>query len=286
METDSTGEKMMAGSSSAIEFGPAFSGPRPITHVVFDFDGTVSWLRHGWPEMMAQIFRQHFALKPGETEQLLHDLLLDEILSLNGKPSIHQMDRCAELVRQRGGVPPDPQNLLAQYQKQLNAAVRESTAAILSGRCATDDSLVFGARKMLDALHQRGLTLVILSGSDEQQVKEEARLLDLTRYFGNHIYGSTGAKFSKRAVLDRLLAEERIHGHNLLSFGDGPVEIQHTKELGGLAIAVASDEDVNGSGRVDPQKRKLLLSAGADLVVADYRDSIAVMESVLEKPHE
>src|ERR1051325_5888664 len=55
------------------------------------------------------------------------------------------------------------------------------------------------------------------------------------------------AQSSKRAVIERLLREEKIGGAQLLSFGDGPVEIRLTKEFGGLAVGVASDEEMNGS---------------------------------------
>jgi hypothetical protein len=40
---------------------------------------------------------------------------------------------------------------------------------------------------------------------------------------------------------------------------------------GGLAIAVASDEENNGNGRPDPWKREQLLQAGADAVAADFQ---------------
>ena len=43
-------------------------------------------------------------------------------------------------------------------------------------------------------------------------------------------------------VIERILRENQIAGAQLLSFGDGYVEIQNTKEVGGLAVAVASDE--------------------------------------------
>ena len=68
----------------------------------------------------------------------------------------------------------------------------------------------------------------------------------------------------RQDTFQRLLHEEGITGENLLSFGDGPVEISSTKELGGLAIAVCSDESHNGSGVMDTFKRKQLFDAGAD----------------------
>jgi hypothetical protein len=55
------------------------------------------------------------------------------------------------------------------------------------------------------------------------------------------------------------------------------VEIENTKEAGGLAVAVASDEANNGSGRMDPWKRQRLLGVGADVAIADYRDAPALL---------
>ena len=84
--------------------------PRPqISHVIFDFDGTLSWLRHGWPEMMASIFLNRL---PSKTRQAIHETLLADILSLNGKSSIFQMERCAERVREQGGPELDPEEML------------------------------------------------------------------------------------------------------------------------------------------------------------------------------
>jgi phosphoglycolate phosphatase len=107
-------------------------------------------------------------------------------------------------------------------------------------------------------------------------------LLDVTKYFGRHIYGALDdyKKFSKKMVIDRILAENSIKGEQLLSFGDGYVEIQNTKEAGGLAVAVASDEANNGSGKVDEWKRRRLLEVGADIVIPDFRDATALLHTV------
>jgi phosphoglycolate phosphatase-like HAD superfamily hydrolase len=47
--------------------------------------------------------------------------------------------------------------------------------------------------------------------------------------------------------------------------------------------AEISDEEQNGSGRMHPQKRKLLVAAGADAVIPDYRDATALIETILNK---
>jgi hypothetical protein len=69
----------------------------------------------------------------------------------------------------------------------------------------------------------------------------------------------------------------------VLSFGDGPVEIECTKKLGGIAIAICSDETENGSGRMDPTKHSQLLQAGADAALPDFRDAPALMQYLLQR---
>lgn len=271
--------------SGTVELRPTFAPRSQISHVVFDFDGTLSWLRHGWPEIMFQVFREGLAPKPGETEGALHDLLVNLILSLNGKPTIFQTMRFAELVRERDGRTLDPEALRAEYQRRLDEAIAERSARIRDGRASADEYVVHGARLLLEKLKRAGITPVILSSTIEERVCEEAALLELTRYFGEHIYGGTGdpTKFSKMSVFQRLLRTEGITGQHLLSFGDGPVEIANTKELGGIAIAVCSDEHHNGSGLLDPFKQRQLLDAGADAAIPDYRDACTLLDVLLGK---
>ena len=113
-------------------------------------------------------------------------------------------------------------------------------------------------------------------------MKAESELLDVTRYFGRHIYGAQDdyKQFSKKMVIERILRENKIPGEQLLAFGDGYVEIQNTKEVGGLAVAVASDEANNGSGRFDEWKRQRLLGVGADVVIPDFRDALPLLNRI------
>jgi FMN phosphatase YigB (HAD superfamily) len=263
-----------------VELRPSFA-PRPrITHVVFDFDGTLSWVRHGWPELMFAVFRKYLPPVPGETAEHTQAILDSIVFGMNGRPSIMQMQRFAEVVIERGGPQFEALALREEFQGHLDKDIAERLEQIRSGEAAPDAFVVHAARPLLERLRSAGLTLVILSSTVEHRVREEAEALGLTEYFGRHIYGSPldPRGFSKRDVFERLLREDGVAGENLLSFGDGPVEIVATKEIGGLAIAVCSDEHVNGSGVMDPFKRRQLFESGADAATPDYRDAITLVD--------
>jgi phosphoglycolate phosphatase-like HAD superfamily hydrolase len=267
--------------SGFVEFSQSFSARPQISHVVFDFDGTIAWLKHGWPDIMANVLLPYF---PNPSDGTLRNLRA-EILALNGKPPIFQIRRCLEMAEHFGKKLPEPEPLLKEYASKLADAIKERVADIRRGKVSPESFLVHGTMSLLNQLRDRELTLIILSGTEQERVQEEAQLLGLKPYFGRHIYGSTTdlVASSKEAVVSRLLADEDIAGEHLLSFGDGPVEILVTKHVGGLAVGVASDENENGSGKMDPQKQKLLKEAGADVLISDYRDSSALVECLFGK---
>ena len=272
-----------SGFTGYIEFAATFE-PRPnITHVLFDFDGTLSLIREGWPDVMVPMFAECLPALPGEPEAQRRQLCLDDIMRLNGKQTIYQMIQLAERIKERGGTPKEPLWYKHEYLRRLDERIASRKEGMRSGQLKPDDLLLHGSRRLLEALQRRGLTLYLASGTDEIFVKEEAALLDVTGYFGPHIYGAQDnfQNFSKKMVIERILRENDIAGAQLLSFGDGYVEIQNTKEVGGLAVAVASDEAHNGSGRVEEWKRQRLLGVGADVVIPDYRDAAPLLTRVL-----
>jgi phosphoglycolate phosphatase-like HAD superfamily hydrolase len=128
-----------------------------------------------------------------------------------------------------------------------------------------------GSHALLAELRRRGLALYLASGTDLRYVREEAELLGLTPYFGEHIYGALDEyrNFSKKQVIDGILGKHGLRGEELLGFGDGFVEIEEVKAAGGVAVAVASDE-VRRRG-INAWKRDRLVLAGADLVIPEYR---------------
>lgn len=266
-----------------VEFTAGFA-PRPaISHVLFDFDGTLSLVREGWPEVMVPMFVEMLPPLAGETDAQRRQLCLDDIMRLNGKQTIYQMIQLADRIRERGGAPREPLWYKHEYLRRLDARIGARKDAIRSGQIKPDDLLLHGSRQLLENLRRRGLAVFLASGTDEVFVKEEAALLGVTEFFGPHIYGAQDnyQNFSKKMVIERILRENQIPGAQLLSFGDGYVEIQNTKEVGGLAVAVASDEAHNGAGNIDEWKRQRLLGVGADIVIPDYRDADALLQHIL-----
>lgn len=266
-----------------VEFASTFC-PRPqISHVLFDFDGTLSLIRQGWPEIMVPMFVEMLPPLAGESEETRRQLCYEDIMRLNGKQTIYQMIQLAERIQQRGGTPNEPLWYKHEYLRRLDERISYRLEGLRSGAIDRDDLLVYGSRALLEDLRRRGLPMYLASGTDESFVKKEAQLLDLTRYFGPHIYGALDnyKQFSKKMVIERILKENGIQGGQLLSFGDGYVEIQNTKEVGGFAIAVASDEAHNGCGRFDAWKHQRLLEVGADVVIPDFRDARRLVALIL-----
>ena len=273
----------VSGFSGHVEFSEGFAPRSNVSHVLFDFDGTLSLIREGWPDVMVPMFVEMLPVLADESPGQRRQLCLDDIMRLNGKQTIYQMIQLAGRINERGGSPQEPLWYKHEYLRRLDERIRSRAEGIRSGTLERDSFLVFGARALLESLHRRGLKLYLASGTDEVFVKQEAELLDLTRYFGDSIYGAQDdyKNFSKKMVIERLLRENQVSGSQLLAFGDGYVEIQNTKEVGGLAVAVASDEAHNGSGRIDEWKRQRLLGVGADVVIPDYRDAEPLLNHLL-----
>ena len=248
-----------------------------VTHAVFDFDGTLSWLRHGWPHLMLETCLR-YAPFHWRNDSSLRRGLLEDILSLNGKPSINQI----RLFCERVGDPDimaQAGEIQTEYARELKLAIRDRLTIAKTNHEAF---LIYGAGDIVRELHRRGVKNFILSGTDETDVRNEAEVLGLVSCFPGGIFGApSSGNFSKMDAIHRIIAEESITGRNLVVFGDGPVEIACGKSVGAITIGVASDEANNGSHQVDPVKLNHLTAAGADLIVADYADREGLLRQIL-----
>ena len=240
--------------------------------VLFDFDGTLSLIREGWPQimipMMVEVLR---GTGTSETDSQLTAAVEEFVMRLNGRQTIYQMMQLADEVRKRGGRPREPLAYKHRYHDLLMQRIDGRLAALQSGDATPEQYTVPGSHAFLEALRQRGLTLYLASGTDLKYVRKEADLLGLSTYFGEHIYGALDdyQNFSKKMVIERILGEHGLRGEELLAFGDGFVEIEEVKRVGGVAVAVASDE-VRRQG-INAWKRNRLVRAGADIVIPEYR---------------
>jgi len=246
--------------------------PKPggFRYALFDFDGTVSLLREGWQDVMIPYFCE---ILPGEEA-----LVTEFVDMLTGKQTIFQCMRLAEEVEKRGGTPLDPYEYKAEYLRRLMARIDGRHAALKSGKAQPSDYIVPGAVDFLKGLRARGVKLYLASGTDEVDVRAEAELLGVSEYFDGGIHGakdsvSTGAStmdVTKETVIRKMMEDNGISGGDLISFGDGYVEVQLVKDIGGYAVAVATDEERRKG--VNAWKRKRLLSAHADVVVPDFSE--------------
>lgn len=240
--------------------------------VLFDFDGTLSLIREGWPAvmipMMVEVLR---GTGTSERDAELTAAVEEFVMRLNGRQTIYQMIQLADEVRQRGGTPLEPLAYKHKYHDRLMERIQGRLAALESGSATMEEWTVPGSHALLDGLKKRGMTLYLASGTDLKYVRREAALLGVAEYFGPHIYGALDdyKSFSKQMIIEKILREEGLHGEELLGFGDGFVEIEEVRKAGGVAVAVASDE-VARCG-VNAWKRDRLVRAGADVVIPEYR---------------
>jgi phosphoglycolate phosphatase-like HAD superfamily hydrolase len=244
----------------------------PFRAAIFDFDGTLSLLRRNWQDVMIPMMVEVLA-KTGtsESRESLSSHVEEFVMRLNGKQTIYQMIRLAEEVAARGGKPCEPLQYKHRYHELLWQQVGERVDSVKCGRVPAEQFTVPGAEAFLTALVERGITLYLASGTDLTYVRDELNVLGLGRFFGEHVYGALDdyKKFSKAMIVERIIRDTGVSGGELIGVGDGFVEIEEVKKVGGLAIGMATNEE-SRSG-INAWKRNRLIQAGADVIAADYR---------------
>lgn len=241
--------------------------------VLFDFDGTLSLIRTGWMGVMIPMMVEVLGeLKTGETEEQLRQVIEGFVWRLTGKETVYQMMALADEVKLRGGTPLDPLAYKQRYLDLLSNVIGGRLDDLRQGRCPPDRYLVPGARAVLEGLRERGMTVYLASGTDDVFVQEEARLLDVTRYCNGGVFGALDdlQTFSKRILVQRILAMPGVRGEELIAFGDGYVEIEEVRHAGGVTIGLATDEPACIA--VDQWKRQRLIGVGADYIIPNFLD--------------
>lgn len=250
-------------------------GNKPFRYAVLDFDGTVSLIREGWQQIMIPYFADELAKTPeGGTRdwEALNALAREMIFFHTGKQTIYQCIALAEEISRLGGAPLPPQAYKDEYHRRLLLRIDHRLAGLANGSIDPETLTVPGSYALLDMLSEHGVTLYLASGTDEEYVLREAELLGVSQYFKGHIYGAQRdyKTFSKKMIIERMIRQNQLAGEELLGFGDGYVEIENVRELGGYAIGVASDEAARQG--IDAWKRERLIRAGADAIIPDFRE--------------
>src|SRR5437763_12844593 len=183
----------------------------PFRAVLFDFDGTLSLIREGWPRvmvgMMAEILHAR-GLGP-EPEEELWGHVERFVMALNGHPTIRQAERFADEIRSRGGRPEEPAVYLREYLDRLMSVVRQRWELLETGRARAADWVVPNAHAILRNLRARGVPLFVASGTDFESVSHEAALLEVAEFFGSEVNAPRGGdpSFSKADVIARVVRE-------------------------------------------------------------------------------
>src|SRR6266498_2564232 len=148
-----------------IEFAPTFAPRSHLSHVLFDFDGTLSLIREGWAEVMTPMFVELLPALPGETDESRRRICFEDIMRLNGKQTIYQMIQLTERIKERGGSPRDPLWYKHEFLHRLEDRIRARLDALRNSTRRPDDFLVCGARPLLELVQRRGLPLYLASGT-------------------------------------------------------------------------------------------------------------------------
>lgn len=268
------------GTDSEIEIVNEWPGKLQVTHAIFDHDGTISTLREGWEEIMAPmmmkaILGERYVDADDALYHKVHGRVLDFIDKTTGIQTLIQMQGLVNLVKEFGVVPEeqilDEFGYKEIYNNELLVMVKAREAKLSRGELTVEDYTIKNAVLLLETLHKAGVTLYLASGTDHEDVTNEARILGYDHLFEGGIFGAVGdvTKEAKRMVLDRILNEiEKSNGGQLVLFGDGPVEIREARKRGGVTVGIASDE-VKRHG-LNEKKRSRLIKAGADLIIPDF----------------
>ncbi|MBN2011315.1 HAD family hydrolase [candidate division KSB1 bacterium] len=258
-----------------------------IQHIVFDHDGTISTLRQGWEAIMELVMIKAILDQQYENadETLYHRVrnrVREYIDKSTGIQTILQMEALVGIVKEFGIVPVE--NVLDKfaYKEIFNNALMEMVnkrrKKIERGELDVTDYTMKGAVIFLKQLREMGKTLYLASGTDENDVIAEAKILGYDFLFNGGIYGATGdvKKYSKKIVIEKILKENNLNGAELACFGDGPVEIRECRKKNGIAIGIASDEIRRHGINID--KRARLIKAGAHLIIPDFSQMNNLLE--------
>src|SRR5450759_2673174 len=162
-----------------------------------------------------------------------------------GIQTLMQMKILLDVIREFGCVPEeqilDESGYKEIYNNELMLMVKERERKLKRAELSVEDFTLKNALPLLKKLHNAGVKLYLASGTDEEDVKNEAAVLGYDYLFEGSLFGATGDinKEAKKIVLDLILdlIGESETGQ-IATFGDGAVERRETNKRGGVNIGV------------------------------------------------
>jgi rfaE bifunctional protein kinase chain/domain len=262
-----------------------------IKHAVFDHDGTISVLREGWelvmePMMIKAILGDKYNTADEHLYNRVVNRVRDYIDKSTGIQTIEQMTGLIEIIHEFNIVPED--KILDKfgykeiYNDSLMEMVRKRVYKLNRKELDINDFAVKGSIEFLHYLSQKGITLYLASGTDKEDVITEAKAMGYADLFNGGIYGAIGdiSKYSKKMVMEKIIKDNNLSGAELITFGDGPVEMRECRKVGGIAVGIASDE-IRRHG-LNAEKRARLIKAGAHILIPDLSQRQQLQELLFE----
>ncbi len=240
---------------------------------LFDFDGTLSLLREGWQSIMKEMMIEEIINDKKLPENDLSQIgkeVEDYIDRTTGQLTILQMMDLEKMVKDHNLVPEDKIKTPIEYKEIYNRRLKEVVKKrVENGHL--HEYLLRGSYEFLIDLKNSGIKMLAVSGTDLEDVIEEAEILGIKEFFDAGIYGAVGADYkahTKEKIIKHLLDENKLKGEEIVIFGDGPVEISVGKNFGAFTIGVASDEK-RGDGW-NLKKFHRLKNIGANILIPDF----------------
>lgn len=227
------------------------------------------------PMMIKAILGAHYNTADETLYARVVRRVVEYIDKTTGIQTLVQMQGLVKLVREFRLVPEaeilDEFGYKEIYNTALMDLVNRRVHKLERNELDVADFTIKKAPQFLQRLCDAGIQLYLASGTDEKDVIVEAKALGYARLFEGRIYGAVGdaTKEAKRIVLDRILNDIGTPNvAQVVTFGDGPVEIRETRKRGGLTVGIASSEERRYG--LNASKRGRLIRAGADVIVPDY----------------
>jgi bifunctional ADP-heptose synthase (sugar kinase/adenylyltransferase)/phosphoglycolate phosphatase-like HAD superfamily hydrolase len=256
------------------------------THAIFDHDGTLSVIRRGWESVMSEFMFETITdnKKLNDDQKLKVKFKIKEFIEhTTGIRTLEQMDGLILMIQEMGLVSQNKiLNRLQYKQLYLDALmkrVKKNIFDIQQKNSSTTEYLIKGSFSFLNALKSNLKEIYLASGTDENDVKNEATILGLQPFFNGGIYGARDElDYDIKSFVIEQISNKigRENMKNTLVIGDGPVEIREGRKWGAFTIGVASNEDkLEG---INQDKKMRLIKAGAHVIIGDYQEFDKILQ--------